>query len=73
MKKLVFTATLLITIIILPFLVFSDGNEHEETLKSSALTKATAMPRDVYMNPQYNMEADIEHSEQVEMEFRVCG
>ena len=73
MKKLVFTATLFITIIVIPFLAFSDGNEHEETIKNSALTKTTAIPSDVYINPQYDMETDKEYSEQVEMEFRVCG
>ena len=73
MKKLVFTATLFITIILIPFLAFSERNEHKETIKSSALTKTTAIPSDVYVNPQFDMEADREYNEQAEMEFRVCG
>ena len=73
MKKLVFTATLFIIIIVIPFLAFSGGNKQEETVKSSALTKTTAIPSDVNINTQYDMENDREYREQVEMEFRVCG
>ncbi len=73
MKKLVFTATLFITIILIPFLAFPDGDKHKETIKSSALTKASAIPSEVYINPQNGTEADREYNDHTEMEFRVCG
>ena len=73
MKKLIFTATLLITVIFIPFLAFSDGIKNEVKIIKSTLTKTTAIPNDMFENPQFKFEDGVEYSDQNDMEFRVCG
>jgi len=72
MKKLIFTA-LLITVIFIPILAFSDEIKNEVKIIKSTLTKTTAVPNDMFENPQFKFEDGGEYSDQNDMEFRVCG
>lgn len=73
MKKLIFTATLFIPIIFLPFLAFPDGNKHEITDIKSKITNTSAIPNDVFEKFQIKVEDSEEFSGQTEMDFRICG
>lgn len=73
MKKLIFTATLFIAIIFIPFLSFPDGNKHGVTEIKSKLTNTSAVPNDVFEKFQFNIEDNEEFSGQTEMDFRICG
>ena len=73
MKKLIFTATLFIAIIFIPFLAFPDGNKSEVTGIKSELTNTSAIPNDVFEKFQFNVEDNEEYSGHTEMDFRICG
>ena len=73
MKKSIFTATLLITIIFITFLAFSDGNKNEVKITRSVLSEPIAIPSHNFKFPQLKFEVDREYSDQTEMDFRVCG
>ena len=73
MKKLIFTATLFITIIFISFLAISDVNKHEAKIIKSKLTKNSFISKDVFAYPKYETEYDDEDNDKAGMEFRVCG
>lgn len=73
MKKLIFTATLLITVTAISFLTFSDGIKNEVKITNSAIIKTTTISSEMFENPQFKFEDGVERSDQNDMEFRVCG
>jgi len=86
MKKLTFTATLLIAFILIPSLAFSDGNKDERINIRSTSTEIKIVPSIRVENPQFMIENDGTNpvpintiddgwgnSDQIATEFRECG